>query len=336
MFDIGFKIHKSNTIVKDIRDIYNDIDIMTTNPPYPCIPEKIGNFYDKNNFEIEIIEYLGEDGNTIDYRIGRANIVSFTDPDLYNAISKWNKYCYNKLKEDRITESKQSKKQINYILFGIFAFFAIFGKISALIVISVLYFIWNNIIYNKVEEKFVQKAKEDFDLMIEGGARNYSSYDIKIAMSIPKYEIKEQKKIDDKIVLALNNALQKINSIEDKSILMFTYNNNYINGDVSLYNIITEIKKNYKKREEHFINSQLSKDIIHYSNNFISLLDLISQYKNKSKEIDKEITNTLSNYYSIFIYFNNVIVGNDEIVDISKLKFLGQDAKLYKDYIDIK
>lgn len=331
---VPIKKEKQNQIIKDIRDIYNDIDIMITNPPYPSLPEKVGKFFEKNHFEVEIIEYLGTDKNIIDYRVGKSGIVSFTHPDLNNAINKWNNYCYDKLKQNRLVGSKQGKQQINFILFLIFAFCAIIGNISLVLILLMLYLAWNYFIYPKAEENFVKKAQEDFDKMIEGAVRNYSSEDIKIAMSCndKKYEENKEK---SEIIHVLNNVIRKINSIEDNDMLIFTYNDKNINGSIHFYNIITDIKKNYYKRKKDISyvgGNQLEKDIIHYSNNFIKLLDLISQYKDKSPEINKEINEILTDHYVVFKHFNNTILGTDEIVDISKLKVIGKDIKIYKEF----
>lgn len=325
-------IFDNTETIKTLKDIYNDLSIMTLQPPYPYLPNKIGNFFDKNHFEVEIIESLNEDGTVIDYTVGKRGIVSFCNTDLNDAITSWNKYCYGELEK----ETKEKLKNIYDIGLKIFIISLvssfIFGLYQLSLIFLLIYMMWKFCIYPNLENKYFEDTKESFEIMIEAAERNYSTYDIKLSIALNSYFPIENRKLNiNKAAPVLKRLISEIQKTND-IILDIEDDINHI----SIYNLITDVKNNYTSRCNQLHDSQLEKDIMYYSSNFIKVLNLLSQYINTSYEINKEKTELITNYYIIFEYFNKSLIGSDELVDIAKLKVLTQESKLYKDYLNIK
>lgn len=337
------EIPKQRKRIKNLNDIYNDYNIMIINPPYPYLPIELKPLFRESEIAIELIEYLDENQNIIEYCIGKKHVKMFRNNDLYEAIKDWNNYCYSEL-------LKKGYKNLESFLSFIFKIFIISLIICFLLdhiidaeIIIGVYVIWSHFIIPILKEKSLKNIKKSFNSVIFDYAKKHSSYDILVDMDLSehsKYLLKEIRHIPEskeikynkKINKNLTEILRKMNNISKD---IFNNKNPEITFDI-MYDIINNLNNNYTKRLQQFENTQLEKDIIHYSNNFIDILNLIDKYDNNSKEANKEISEVLINYYNIFKYFNESLIENDELTYISKLKVFNQDSKLYSDYLNIK
>lgn len=352
MFDPFFSIDvtkKDNKLKKDVQDIYNDMDIMKINPPYPYIPTKIGDYYKENHFPIEIVAYLNKKNKIIEYSIGVDEIITITSPNLQDLITRWNNYCYYEISKKHKDDFKVLKKLILKIFTMILIITIILGFYASFSLLGILGVLWHYIISPKYETKYIEKeTRKEFNRIIDGTIRLYSRESIKVAIikqkfsdsiNIPLSDSNEKntKIEEDNNSLAIENLETILNKLQNmpSHMLNFKYKEEYI-GSLTFINIIKNVRKNYDLKSNKIISEQLEKDIIKYSDNFIKALDLISVYRNKSNaDTDKEINDLLCNYYVIFNYFDKSLLKNNDLSNISKLKVLNQDSKMYRDYIEI-
>lgn len=324
--------------IRSVKDLYNDPKIMMYNQPYPLIPIPVGEFFKENTFEIELVEHMNSDGNIIDYTIGKSGIASISHSNLQTAIELWNNYCLRILKEKYKKELDDFNKFALKTLAGFNLLFLLFGRYEVVIVLTLLYIIYNYILTPNIYN-IKKKAEEEMKSIITGYMRSNSSAQIKIAVSTGSGMIlNEYKQEEEKCNKEINNYLLQILDLINKlpyDYIDFEIDKRKINKN-DFCNIINNVMFKYKENYNDFNGTQELKDLIYYSKNFIKALNIISKYNNQNDDIKKEIQEMFTNYYIIFTYFSNLINKNNELADLAKLKVINQDSKMYKDYLRIK